>query len=90
MKIEEDKRHYYIKTLLRGLKVSPFESDHENTLLYHRIQMPQCNKPIEIVKSKNDVINTAINYIAELEAEVERLQYVARIIEAAKENQYGR
>ena len=86
MNIKEDKRHYYIKALLNGLKVSPFASDHENTLLHHIIQMPQWNKPIEILKSKNDVINTAINYIAELEAEVERLQYVARIIEIAKEN----
>ena len=87
MKIKEDKRHYYIKTLLNGLKVSPFQSDHQNTLLHHKIQMPQWNKPIVIAKSKNDVIDTAIDYIKDLEAEVERLQYVARIIEAAKENQ---
>ena len=86
MNIKQDYRHYYIKTLLNGLKVSPFQSDHQNTVLYHTIQMPQWNKPIEIAKSKNDVVNTAIDYIAELEAEVEKLQYVARIIEMAKEN----
>lgn len=86
MKIKEDKRHYYIKTLLNGLKVSPFQSDHQNTVLYHTIQMPQWDKPIVIAKSKNDIVITAIDYIKDLEAEVERLQYVARIIEAAKEN----
>ena len=86
MKIKEDKRHYYIETLLNGLKVSPFKSDHQNTVLCHTIQMPTWNKPIVIAKSKNDVVDTAINYIKELEDEVERLQYVARIIEAAKEN----
>ena len=86
MKIKEDKRHYYIETLLNGLKVSPFKSDGQNTVLYHTIQMPKWNKPIVIAKSKNDVVDTAINYIKELEAEIERLQYVARIIEMAKES----
>jgi hypothetical protein len=85
MKIESDKRHYYIKGLLNQLKVSPFQSDHQNHLLYTTIQLPHFDRPLEIVKSKNEVINTAIDYIKDLEAEVERLQYVARIIEAAKE-----
>ena len=86
MKIKSDKRHYYIKGLLNQLKVSPFRSDGQNRLLYTTIQLPHFDKPVEIVKSKNEVVNTAIKYITELEAEVERLQYVARIIEAAKEN----
>lgn len=88
MKIESDKRHYYIKRLLNQLKVSPFQSDHQNHLLYTTIQLPYFDKPLEIVKSKNEVIKTAIDYIKDLEEEIERLQYVARIIEAAKEQNY--
>lgn len=89
MKIELDKRHYYIKGLLNKLKVSPFQSDHQNHLLYTTIQLPHSDKPWEIVKSKNEVINAAIDYIKDLEEEVERLQYVARIIDLAKESDHG-
>lgn len=89
MEIKSDKRHYYIKGLLNQLKVSPFRSDHQNHLLYTTIQLPHFDRPLEIVKSKNEVINAAIDYIEDLEAEVKRLQYVARIIDLAKENDNG-
>ena len=88
MKIKEDKRHYYIKGLLRQLKVSPFDfkGDELVVTLSHRYRLPYCKQDEEIIASRNGVIDKTIQYITDLEAEVERLQYVARIIEMAKEN----
>ena len=87
MDIKSDARHYYLKGLLNTLRLSAFgsKSDERDCVLYKRYRMPGCEQNEVKVLSQNEVIDVAIDYIAELEAEVEKLQYVARIIEAAKE-----
>ena len=88
MKIKEDKRHYYIKGLLRQFQVSPFDFNEDELVasFSQRYRLPGWKQDEVAIASKNGVIDKAIDCIAELEAEVERLQYVARIIELAKEN----
>ena len=88
MKIKEDKRHYYIKGLLRQFYVSPFDVTRNELVfsLSYRYKLPGWKQDEEIIASRNGVIDEVIKYITDLEAEVEKLQYVARIIEMAKEN----
>lgn len=88
MNIKSDARHYYLKGLLRQLKADPFNITTQQ-ILYHKYRLPGWNKDEIKVLTRNEVIHDAISYIAELEAEVERLQYVARIIEAAREKENG-
>ena len=87
MEIKQDPRHYYLKGLLRQCYESPFDKDYSQKIhtVTKKYIMP--GRDVEVaIMTKDDVLATAIDYIAELEAEVEKLQYVARIIEAAKEN----
>lgn len=86
MNIKSDARHYYLKGLLRQLKISAFNFDECQIVktLSHRYRLPGWDKDEEIIASRNYAIDVAIDYITELEAEVEKLQYVARIIELAK------
>lgn len=91
MNIKSDERHYYIKGLLRQCKLATFGNlslyGEGNVFRTHKYQLPSW--PVSKTKglSHNEVIDEAIKYITDLEAEVEKLQYVARIIEAAKEKQ---
>ena len=91
MNIKQDHRHYYIKGLLRQFKASPFnlEEDRRIISLSHRYRLPGWPEDEMITAERNYVIDMAIEYITELEAEIEKLQYVARIIEMAKENSNG-
>lgn len=84
MDIKLDERHYYLKGLLRQLKTSPFDITTQE-ILYHKYRLPGCDKDEVKIMRRNEVVHAAISYITELEAEVENLQYVAKIIEAAKE-----
>ena len=84
MNIKSDARHYYLKGLLRQLKTSSFDITTQQ-ILYHKYRLPGWDKDEIKVLTRNEVIHDAISYITELETEVENLQYVARIIEAAKE-----
>lgn len=88
MNIKKDTRHYYLKGLLRQLEVSPFnvEADKICNCLSQKYRLPGWTQDEIKLSTQNGVIEIAIDYITELEAEVERLQYVARIIEAAKES----
>lgn len=88
MNIKKDPRHYYLKGLLRQCYESPFDNDynqkaHTVTKKYRR---PGLDRDEVAIMTKDEVFAAAIDYIAELEAEVESLQYVARIIAMAKEN----
>jgi hypothetical protein len=84
MDIKTDGRHYWLKGLLRQCKASAF-GRVPNDVLNHLYHMPGWEHDKIKVLTRNETIDVAIDYITELEAEVERLQYVARIIEAAKE-----
>jgi len=79
MNIKSDVRHYYLKGLLRQCKRA------SNEILNTLYMLPGCDQDRLKVLTRNETIDVAIDYITELEAEVERLQYAARIIEAAKE-----
>lgn len=86
MNIKQDPRHYYLKGLLNQCCESPFDDDYNqkiNTVTKKYRMLGRDNVDVAIM-TKNEVFAEAIDYIAELEAEVEKLQYVARIIEAAK------
>ena len=87
MNIKSDKRHYYLKGLLRQLKVSAFDVEYDKicNCLSQRYRLPDWTQDEIKLATQNGVIEMAIDYITELEEEVERLQYVARIIEAVKE-----
>ncbi len=86
MEIKQDPRHYYLKGLLRQCYVSAFDSNQKVHTVTQKYRMPGQDSDEVAIMTQNHAAATAIDYIAELEAEVERLQYVARIIEAAKEN----
>ena len=83
MNLKLDGRHYYLKGLLRQAKISLFDIDPD-PILTQRYRKPKWKEDEIKVLSRNQVIDVAIDYIAELEAEVEKLQYVAKIIELAK------
>ena len=87
MDIKSDERHYYLKGLLHQLKADPFHfaSYQQNDLLYHNYRLPGWERNEVKVLTRNEVVDKVIDYISELEAEVKNLQYVARIIKAAKE-----
>lgn len=84
MNIKSDVRHYYLKGLLRQCKSSAF-GRASNEILNTLYMLPGCDQDRLKVLTRNETIDVSIDYITELEAEVERLQYAARIIEAAKE-----
>ena len=86
MEIKQDPRHYYIKGLLRQCYQSRFDNDQRTYAVTQNYRMPGHNADEVAFMTEAHVMATAIDYIAELEAEVEKLQYVARIIEMAKEN----
>ena len=88
MDIKKDTRYYYLKGLLRQLEISPFDVEKEKicNCLSQRYRLPGWTQDEIKLATQNGVIEIAIDYITELEAEIERLQYVARIIEAVKEN----
>lgn len=90
MNIKKDPRHYYLKGLLRQCYESPFDKDYNEKVhtVTKKYRMLGRDSDEVAIMTKDDVFAAAIDYIAELEAEVERLQYVARIIEAAKENDH--
>lgn len=85
MDIQTDHRHYYIKGLLRQLKMSAFNMDKQQIMqcFSQRYRLPGWTQDQIQLSTQNGVIDAAIDYIDELEAEVNRLQYVARIIEVA-------
>ena len=87
MNIKEDPRHYYLKGILSQCYESPFDKDYNEKIhtVTKKYRMPGMDDQVAIM-TKDDVFAAAIDYIAELEAEVEKLQYVARIIEMVKEN----
>ena len=91
MNIKSDTRHYYLKGLLRQLKVSAFdiEDDKICNCLSQRYRLPSWTQDEVKLSTQNGAIEIAIDYITELEAEVERLQYVARIIDLVKESDNG-
>ena len=88
MNIKQDPRHYYLKGLLHQCYESAFVDDWGTKVqtVSKKYRMPGRDNYEVAIMAKNEVFTTAIDYIAELEAEVEKLQYVARIIEMAKEN----
>lgn len=90
MNIKQDPRHYYLKGLLRQCYESPFDKDYNEKVhkVFQTYKIPGLNNEQVAIMDQNTVITKVIDYIAELEAEVEKLQYVARIIEMAKENNY--
>lgn len=90
MDIKSDKRHYYLKGLLRQLKTSPFDIEQDKicNCFSHRYRLPGWTQDEIKLSTQNGVIDIAIDYITELEEEIKKLQYVAKIIEAAKERQY--
>lgn len=86
MDIKSDTRHYYLKGLLRQLKTSAFDIEQDKIChcFSQRYRLPGWTQDEVKLSTQNGVIEIAIDYITELEAEVEKLQYVAKIIEAAK------
>ena len=91
MNIKQDPRHYYIKGLLSQCYESPFDDDYKQKVhtVFQKYRIPGLDNEQVAIMDKNTVIIMSIDYIADLEKEVEKLQYVARIIEMAKENNNG-
>ena len=83
MNLKLDGRHYWLKGLLRQAKTFTFDIDPD-PILTQRYRKPGWEQDEVKVLTKNQIIDIAVEYIAELEAEVEKLQYVARIIDLAK------
>lgn len=86
MNIKQDPRHYYLKGLLRQCYKSRFDNGQRTYAVTQNYRMPGQSADEVAHMTEAHVMATAIDYIAELEAEVERLQYVSRIIAAAKES----
>lgn len=79
-----DARRLYMKQLLRNYTRDPFEMPMVGYTVNYRY--PNDTKDCYRLISHNDGINMAIQYINELERKVDELQYIERIIDAAKEN----
>lgn len=77
-----DERRLYMKQLLRNYKKS-----WADTPMGYTVKLTHPNGEKEhILVQHNEGINMAIQYIDELEHRVDELQYIERIIKAAKEN----
>lgn len=79
----EDKRSLYINQLINHYRKSFFD-DIELYLVTYRYE--NADKPTCRYFSHNEGLDVVQNYIKDLEKKVYELQYVERIIKAAKEN----
>lgn len=78
-----DERRLYMKQLLRNYKKSFSEPIMGFTIKY----ITHGCEDHHLLVHHNDGIDMAIQYIDELERKVDELQYIERIINAAKENE---
>lgn len=81
-----DARRLYMKQLLRNYKRDPFEMPMCGYDINYRY--PDDIKDRHRLISHNEGIDMVIQYIDELEHKVDELQYIERIINLAKENNY--
>lgn len=81
-----DPRRLYMKQLLRNYKKSSIEPLMGFTIKY---TTHDCEYH-HILIHHNDGIDMVIQYIDDLEHKVDELQYIEKIIKAAKENDYDK
>jgi len=83
----EDVRSLYINQLLNHYRDNSIIDSAEFYLVQYRYPYPACSKPIYRYFHHNEGIEFVKQYIKDLEKKVDELQYVERIIKAAKEHQ---
>lgn len=79
----EDKRSLYINQLINHYRKSFFDDIELYPVTY---RYENADKPTYRYFSHNEGLDVIQNYIKDLEKKVYELQYVERIIKAAKEN----
>lgn len=82
----EDVRSLYINQLLNHYRDESVIDRVESYMVTYQYPYPVCSEPIYKYFHHNEGIEFVKQYIKDLEKKVDELQYVERIIKAAKEN----